>query len=183
MSRITRSVLPTNEEKLKPKIIKEVAEQLSDLRKIQKIYHDRNTVQAPTINIGDNVRMQRGKRDWIAAKATEQTDKPRSFIVEAKNGQQYRRNTIHLRRTAAQIDEQPSIVVEAPSNQPLTQQNNDHQPAQPPNQQQDQSHVQHPTKNTTEPQRAQIDQRPETSTGPTRSRYGRLIKKVVKMNL
>lgn len=178
MSRKTRSVLPTNEELLKPKVITKVTDQLADLRKIQKDYHDRNTVHAPTIKVGDDVRMQRGNRDWIAAKVTQQSDKPRSFIVEANNGRQYRRNTIHLRQTPAKIVEPPSVVV-TPSTQPPEQQIND----QPPDQPQNHAPVQRSTTNSTMRQRTQTDHRAEPSIEPIRSRYGRLIKKVVRMDL
>ena len=77
-------MIPVTENKLKPKTTSNVTECLNVLRETQKIYHGRNTAQATLMNIGDDVLIQRGNRDWVKAKIVGESGNPRSLIVERK---------------------------------------------------------------------------------------------------
>lgn len=183
MSRTTRSILPATVEQLKPKIVSGVEQQLIDIRNQQKLYHDRGAKEAPQIQVGDKVRVQRGKRDWIGATVVQNTDKPRSLIVQTQNGKKYRRNTIHLYPTKAEISDPPSVAV-SPQRAP---------------DERARSTITHSPKPSPQPivdDSAQQRTFVQPSVGPDlnkvtgnetnhqqRTRYGRLVKKVVKMNL
>lgn len=47
--------------------------------------------------------MQTGHREWITGTVTNNTQFPRSVMVQTGNGATYRRNNIHLHRTKANI--------------------------------------------------------------------------------
>lgn len=111
MSRTTRSPLPIAEKNLQPKVVKGVTENLTEARKIQKSYADRQSKEAPNINVGDTVRLQQGHRKWTPAKVVKTTEHPRSFIVERADGSQLRRNTIHIRPTQANISPKDTTAV------------------------------------------------------------------------
>lgn len=104
MSRTLRPPFTINDNKLKPKVVKDVESKLQALRDRQKVYFDRSTKAAPEIKVGDDVRLKIGKRNWTGAKIISNTDKPRSVMVET-DGKVYRRNTSFIRPTAAIIKE------------------------------------------------------------------------------
>lgn len=178
MSRTTRSVLPIHENKLMPVIVKNVGQQLAELRHKQKMYHDRVVKPTPAIQVGENVRMQRGPRDWISATVVGNTDKPRSLIVQAENGKQYRRNTIHLCPTKSTIKDPPAVAASPTRNE----------------ERQEDSLA--PENTLPKPQSSSPPSQPEPSIKPVSTnsqcemnkqpvvtRSGRTVKKVIKLNL
>lgn len=102
-SRSTRTILPSTKDELKPKIVVGVSEELKQLRLQQGIYADRVAKPTEALKTGDQVRLQTGHREWVGAKVVEKTQYPRSVIVETDDGAQYRRNTIHLHKTKANL--------------------------------------------------------------------------------
>lgn len=111
MSSTTRSQLPIAEQKLQPKVITGVPENLTEARQNQKSYADRQSKNAPKINVGDMVRLQQGHRKWAPAKVVKATEYPRSFIVERADGSQLRRNTVNIRPTQAKIEPTDTTAV------------------------------------------------------------------------
>ncbi len=107
-SRSTRTMIPTDREQLKPKVVESVTDELRNLRLKQKHYVDRVASPFEQLKIGDKVRMQKGHRDWTSAKVVNETEYPRSVIVQTNDGRRYRRNNHHLHKTKANIHD-PNI--------------------------------------------------------------------------
>lgn len=118
MSRTTRSRIPVTEEQLKPRIVNNVDQQLAALRELQKYYHDRNARPSKQLDVGDQVRLQQGNRDWTGATVTSKTNAPRSYILRTDAGQIFRRNSKHLHATQAKIERPSSIILRAHSPSP-----------------------------------------------------------------
>lgn len=116
-SRSTRTILPTTTIELQPKIVLGVPGELKNLRIRQGIYADRGAKPSDKLEVGDYVRMQTGHREWIGAKVVEETQYPRSVIVETNEGKRYRRNTHHLHTTNAKI-QTPTVTWPEPESQP-----------------------------------------------------------------
>lgn len=98
-SRCTRTTLPISIENLKPKVVTGVTEELTELRINQKRYADRVAVPRPPLQVGDEVRMKTNHREWTKAKVVQETEYPRSVVVETTEGRKFRRNTFHLNKT------------------------------------------------------------------------------------
>lgn len=110
-SRNTRTFIPIDQEELKPKIINGVTRELARLRFEQKKYADKVSSPFKQLEINEKVRLQKGHRDWASATVVEKTPNPRSVIVETSSGKRYRRNTIHLQRTSADISDVPEFEI------------------------------------------------------------------------
>ena len=83
MGRRTKTLLPTSNKLLQPKIIKPqtVLKELRDRKAQQKFYYDRHTVDLRPLAVGDKV-MMNGKGKWEPATViTISKDGPRSYIV------------------------------------------------------------------------------------------------------
>lgn len=117
MNRRLRSSFPIHDKKLEPQVVIDVQNQLQEMRHRQKSYFDKTTKTAPSINVGDDVRLKIGHRKWTGAKILSNTDNPRSFLVDT-DGKVYRRNTSFIRPTKAVIKE-PAIITPNVSNGPL----------------------------------------------------------------
>lgn len=104
-SRYTRNTLPTDRKLLHPKVVSDVTEELTNLRKNQKKYFDKVSKPAESLEVGNKVRMKVGHRNWIGAQVVKETAYPRSVIVKTENGAEYRRNQNHLHKTKATIRE------------------------------------------------------------------------------
>lgn len=110
MSRMTRTNLPTSNENLKPKIVENVSEELKKLREKQKFYSDRTSRVTKDVEKGDKIRVQFGHRNWLSGQVTENTENPRSVIIQTDSGKTFRRNTSQLHKTKATITETPVLI-------------------------------------------------------------------------
>lgn len=90
-------------------VMENVTKELARLRFQQKIYADKVSSPFKPLELNEKVRLQKGHRDWVSARVVDHTPNPRSVIVETSNGNRYRRNTIHLQRTSANIPDAPQI--------------------------------------------------------------------------
>lgn len=115
MNRRLRSSFPTHDKRLEPRVVKNVGNQLKEIRDRQKMYFDKSTKAAPKVNVGDDVRLKLGHRNWTGARIISSTDKPRSVLVET-DGKIYRRNTSFIRPTKAIIIE-PAVLTPNVSNE------------------------------------------------------------------
>ncbi|UYV66780.1 K02A2.6-like [Cordylochernes scorpioides] len=61
-----------------------------------KNYYDRHTRPADPLSINDRVWFRKDKR-WIPGQLKNQANEPRSFYVKDQEGNEYRRNSIHIR--------------------------------------------------------------------------------------
>ncbi|UYV67996.1 hypothetical protein LAZ67_5002745, partial [Cordylochernes scorpioides] len=98
MSRNLRSIIPSKTSQFVPSMINNEAirKQLVDNQVKMKTYYDRHTRPADPLSIKDRVWFQKDKR-WIPGQITNQAHEPRSFYVKDQEGNEYRRNSIHIR--------------------------------------------------------------------------------------
>ncbi|UYV66789.1 K02A2.6-like [Cordylochernes scorpioides] len=98
MSRKLRSIIPSKTSQFVPSMINNEAiqKQLVDNQVKMKTYYDRHTRPADPLSIKDRVWFQKDKR-WIPGQITNQAHEPRSFYVKDQEGNEYRRNSIHIR--------------------------------------------------------------------------------------
>ncbi|UYV65408.1 hypothetical protein LAZ67_3004279 [Cordylochernes scorpioides] len=73
-----------------------IQKQLVDNQVKMKNYYDRHTRPADPLSIKDRVWFQKDKR-WIPGQITNQAHEPRSFYVKDQEGNENRRNSIHIR--------------------------------------------------------------------------------------
>ena len=103
-NRRTRTLLPTCETLLKPKLsLESDIQKLHSNQKKQKKNFDRRAKDLPPLEEGDAVVMQphtHGKKKW--SRATAISGSGRSYNVEAEDGTIYRRNRVHLKKIADQ---------------------------------------------------------------------------------
>ncbi|UYV77328.1 K02A2.6-like [Cordylochernes scorpioides] len=99
MSRKLRSKIPSKTSQFVPSMINNEAiqKQLVDNKVKIKNYYDRHTRPAYPLSINDRVWFQKYKR-WIPGQITNQAHEPRSFYVKDQEGNEYRRNSIHIRK-------------------------------------------------------------------------------------
>lgn len=101
MSRRTRTLLPTSEKLLKPKLSESVQEEKWKTRTKQAFYYNRNARDLPPLKTGDSVRIQptsNPKAPWKKATVQEQVN-VRSYKVLTEDGSALRRNRRHLKAT------------------------------------------------------------------------------------
>ncbi|KAK7105231.1 hypothetical protein V1264_016637 [Littorina saxatilis] len=100
LNRRTRTLLPTTQTLLKPKLDHEAKDKLILSQKKQKRNFDKHSKDLPTLEEGDSVRLQPfrlGEKKWKKGVVARRLD-DRSYEVEA-DGALYRRNRVHLRQT------------------------------------------------------------------------------------
>ena len=115
MNRRTRTLLPTNAELLKPRVIDEL-NNMKQKASSQAKNFDKNAKDLKPLEEGDVVRMKplvQGQKAWRKALVNRRLDE-RSYVVETTTGV-YRRNRVDLKKT----QEPPPPVV------PMTQKNNE----------------------------------------------------------
>lgn len=117
-SRTTRSIIPVDRKKLHPRIVQNVTEEMTNLRMIQKKYFDRISKPVEPLKTGEVVRMQTGHREWITGTVTNNTQFPRSVMVQTDGGATYRRNNSHLHRTKATIRRPNPLWPKSSTNEP-----------------------------------------------------------------
>ena len=84
MSRRLRSIIPTTNAQLQPKVL--------DPHKVkEKHYFDQHAKHLPTLEKGDRIRVQMGSH-WKAGVVTEHAGTPRSYKIRTDEGREYRRN-------------------------------------------------------------------------------------------
>ncbi|UYV77245.1 K02A2.6-like, partial [Cordylochernes scorpioides] len=98
MSRKLRSMIPSKTSQFVPSMINNEAiqKQLVDNQVKMKNYYDRHTRPADPLSINDRVWFRKDKR-WIPGQLKNQANEPRSFYVKDQEGNEYRRNSIHIR--------------------------------------------------------------------------------------
>lgn len=106
--RKAQTILPTIIEDLKPRIVQGVAKELKKLRIEQSVYADKISNPMKPLEVGENVRMKKGNREWTPATVVSKTEFPRSVIVQTDEGNSYRRNFHHLRRTKESMESSQS---------------------------------------------------------------------------
>ena len=104
--RRTKTLLPTSNQLLKPRVPDEVDQKLKLQKAKQGLYYNRNAKELEPLRPGDIVRLhpQRSKfgkkQEWAQARVEEKVD-IRSYQVRTEDGRVYRRNRRHLRKSRA----------------------------------------------------------------------------------
>ncbi|KAK3722271.1 hypothetical protein QZH41_005184 [Actinostola sp. cb2023] len=103
MNRRTRTLLPTTNALLQPRVVyPETVKDLNRRKQQQSVHFNRNARDLPTLDEGDTVRMKPfrlGEKRWKKATVTSRLDE-RSYVVETPEGDEYRRNRFHLKKTS-----------------------------------------------------------------------------------
>ena len=121
MNTRTRTLLPTTKALLQPRT-PQADREIKDLTKRQaqqSKYYNQHTRDLPTLTEGDVVRMkpfQLGTKVWKKGIVTSRLDE-RSYVVETPDGDTYRRNRYHLRKTKESPDA-PAILDVTPVKRP-----------------------------------------------------------------
>ncbi|KAL1401413.1 hypothetical protein pipiens_006624 [Culex pipiens pipiens] len=168
MSRITNSPLPIVTQKLRPVVTEDVKQNLELERLKQKDYYDRAAHHRQEVKVNDRVQLQNPlTHTWESGRVIAEAETPRSVLVETDEGNVFRRNTKHLKKSRATILKPPESVCDIPG--PSVQQEI---PASP------------------EVQRQQTSQSPasvgqDSGNGgqPTFTRSGRMVKPIQRLNL
>ena len=102
MSRRTRSLLPMSESLLKPHVVPDVSQKIKVKRQKAKATYDQHSKQLPELfDIGQPVYvkpMPHSKEPWQKGTLVDKLSM-RSYTVDI-DGQEYRRNRLHLRERA-----------------------------------------------------------------------------------
>ena len=110
LSRRTRSMLPCKATDYAPQVQMDVQQALIKKRQTTKSYHDQHAKQLPDPAVGQPIRVkhhpQTPNSDWTPSIVTSKAA-PRNYMVQ-EDGQQYRRNRIHLRQQATFPDRAPT---------------------------------------------------------------------------
>ncbi|KAG8186602.1 hypothetical protein JTE90_019924 [Oedothorax gibbosus] len=105
MSRTTRSLLPSATSSLKPRVVEGATESLTGLLREKKTAaanrHIISQRSPPSMNPGEDVRVQAGPRKWVGGKIEKMVN-PRSAIIKVGE-KTIRRNTIHVHPTSAEL--------------------------------------------------------------------------------
>ncbi|XP_053374213.1 uncharacterized protein K02A2.6-like [Mercenaria mercenaria] len=114
LNRRLKTKLPIAKELLKPDNSKEISEKLSKRQQKQKFYYDRHVQRKALkpLQNGENVIFRHNDK-WQEGKVKSKHDTPRSYIVENKDGKQYRRNRRHLRSSKVPVQIEPDIPPQA----------------------------------------------------------------------
>lgn len=95
-SRKLRSILPTKDNQLKPKVRKNVKQLMLDRQLQQKQYYDRNARNLERLDVGQNVRvLDLVKKKWISGTIIK-TLENRSYEVKLLSGRKIVRNRRHI---------------------------------------------------------------------------------------
>ena len=120
MNRRTKTLLPTTREPLKPRSVVPDTEitALWKRQEKQAQHYNKSAKELEPLATGDVVRMKpfvAGKKTWEKAMVKEQVDET-LYTVETANGDTYRRNRFHMRKTKESMDN-TSAPVEQPQGQ------------------------------------------------------------------
>ena len=186
--RRTKTLLPTSNHLLKPKIPKEVEDKLTLKKAKQAMYYDRGTKELEELLPGDLVRRHpqqsklRKRKDWSLARVEGKVD-IRSYQVRTEDGRVYRRNRRHLRRTQETTGDSrsemvlpprpkpscrdPPVKLPVPAATPSTSESHDSPPAAP---------VQKPPAKPFVPSAQNMQNKQDTSPPVTTTRSGRVVR-------
>jgi hypothetical protein len=109
-SRHTRTILPTSESVLKPKIIKDVSKNLKKNRMQQKAYYDKTAKDLPQLRAKDVIRVEMEGKFDKKGEVIEAANRPRGYIIKV-DGKRYERNRKHLRKVQ-EPNPQPTAEIE-----------------------------------------------------------------------
>lgn len=99
MGRRTRTLLPSTEKLLLPKVIEGVKENMTRLIEKEKEYADKNKKEPVEFPVGKNILYRKSHREWLPATVVENQEPPRSVVMETPDGKRYRRNSWFIRKT------------------------------------------------------------------------------------
>lgn len=172
--RRTKGILPTKFSLLKPKIIEGVSKNLKAMRLTQKKYRDSGSRLLPSFKEGEQILLRKGHRDWRPAEVVTKAPGPRSFLVKTPEGRIYRRNSWFLR---------PDVTVRQPTTE--SSESIDGQEVRAnstPGSKPDDIAVSEEVENNSTVDDPDIEHSPKIHDRP-RSRYGRSIKKPIRLDL
>ena len=99
MSRRTRTLLPSDNKLLRPKVAVDVREEKEKMKCKQAFYYNENARDLPPLKKGDTVRiqpLQNHKKQWKKANVQSKVN-VRSYEVRTEDGGTYRRNRRHFK--------------------------------------------------------------------------------------
>ena len=104
MSRRLRSIIPTTEAQLQPRVLdpNKGKEKLRLKQEKQKYYFNQHTRQLPALEKGKQIRVRMGNR-WEPRVVVDHAETPRSYKVQTDNGGEYRRNRKMLMKLQAVV--------------------------------------------------------------------------------
>ena len=119
MSRRLRSIIPTSDALLKPKVLDahKVMEKMELKQRKQKHYFDRQTKALPVLETGDRLRVRMGN-SWKPGRVVQHAETPRSYEIQTDEKRKYRRNRRMLIKSSE--DYHSSIDCSFVSNSPTT---------------------------------------------------------------
>jgi hypothetical protein len=85
-----------------------ITAQIERNRNRQKHYADQHSKRQPEFEPRENVLLQEGPKKWFSAEVIERHTAPRSYIVKSEDGQVYRRNSKHIRKSTAKVHKPPT---------------------------------------------------------------------------
>ena len=130
MSRQAKTLLPTAEVLLKPKLSENIMEEKNKMKEKQRKYYNLNAKDLSPLKTGDIVRMEPEAKNhqWTKGRIASQNEqRPRSYNVETETRRVFQRNRRHLKLTptSSLTDEQDELdcpsVVEPPKVSQLTE--------------------------------------------------------------
>ena len=127
MSRRLRSIIPTRDAHLQPKVLEphKVKEKLRLKQEKQKHYFDQHAKHLPTLEKGDRIRVQMGSH-WKPGVVTEHAGTPRSYRIRTDEGREYRRNRRVLMKSP---ESSPSATDISPHHESPVVRANEHLPS------------------------------------------------------
>uniref|UniRef100_A0A8D8SI17 Uncharacterized protein K02A2.6 n=2 Tax=Cacopsylla melanoneura TaxID=428564 RepID=A0A8D8SI17_9HEMI len=113
--RKVKNKLPIIDDLLKPKFynVEDVQKKLREIQLRNKFYYDRNTVDVPECEKGEKIYFKMDKTSsWSEGNVVENFCKvPRSYIIQDKNNNRYRRNREHIFIAKSHNNESSNSVV------------------------------------------------------------------------
>ncbi|XP_054264957.1 uncharacterized protein K02A2.6-like [Macrosteles quadrilineatus] len=98
MGRRTRTLLPSTDTILQPKIIQNVHNELQKIREKSRQYSNRTKKNNLEFEEGEKVLYRKEHRDWQPATVVRKGPEPRSYLIETPDGNVYRRNSWFLKK-------------------------------------------------------------------------------------
>ena len=126
MSTRLRSIIPTTDAQLQPKVLDphKVKEKLRLKQAKQKHYFEQHAKHLPTLEKGDRIRVQMGSH-WKPGVVTEHVGTSRSYRIQTDEGREYRRNRRALMKSPGSSSTAKDI---SPHHESPTVRANEHSP-------------------------------------------------------
>ena len=106
-SRRTNTKIPITKTLLQMHVCEDVQEKLIKRKVNQARYYNKGTAELKTLKPGQDVRVKMDQK-WVKAKVEHQVD-IRSYKLRTENGQEYRRNRRHIRKTETSSNEPANV--------------------------------------------------------------------------